>query len=448
MVETLKQKKEKAQLRMETGYMNRVADLMQSLPTFARDVDEGKWQSLDVGKRLYDEHDIEEMQETAMELYYTDPSAAGIIDTMVNFVVGRDAHITPKDENVKVKEWWDKFVSVNEFDMRMKELVRRCFRDGESFLRFFKSKKLKDVPLVRFVEPDKIKDPKSKHSFGIHTDPDDVERVIKYLLANGKTIKAKDMIHTKIRVDSNVKRGISFLVGIAKYIVKYGGWLDDRIMLNKIRTMFNMVIKVTGISPETFGSKFPDVTGKTQSGGTATKQMPKPGSVLVATPGLEYKYENLNIHAMDTAADGRLIELQIAKGTNLTEYVVRGDSSNSNYSSTMVSESPMVRNFEAWQDVFEKPIKKIYAKVIEAGIKLRTIPRSSSTECNVNFTGLIHRDIEKETNALVLQITNKLVSKRTASENLGYNFEDELKQIVKEEKEESDRGFENTNEEE
>jgi len=280
-----------------------------------------------------------------------------------------------------------------------------------------------------------------------------VEVVIKYFLKDngtrtGRTIKAEDMIHTKINVDSNVKRGVSFLVGIAKYIVKYGSWLDDRIMLNKIRTMFHMIIKVSGISPETFSGKFSDVTGKIAAGGTAKKQMPKPGSMLVATPGVDYEFKNLNIHAPDTAADGRLIELQIAKGTNLTEYVVRADSSNSNYSSTMVSESPMVRNFEAWQDIFEKPFKKIFAKVIERGIKVGEVPKRASTDCNVNFAGLIHRDIKEESEAYQIQRQSGWVSDQTISEKLGYDYDKEVKRVREEDKAKSDAGYENEGEKE
>ena len=100
-----------------------------------------------------------------------------------------------------------------------------------------------------------------------------------------KRIPAGDIIHTKILVDSNVKRGVSFLVGIGKYIVKYSSWLDDRIMLNKIRTMFNLIVKVTGITPDAFKESFSDVTSKTPVGGSPVKRMPKPGSILTSGPG-------------------------------------------------------------------------------------------------------------------------------------------------------------------
>lgn len=444
----LEQEKKQAETRMHTAYMNTMADMFSSMPKFARDADESDWKVLDGGKRMYTEQDIIDMQKRALELYYKDPGARGIIDMMVNFVVGKDATVTPEDNTDKVKDYWKLFIKTNKFDMRFKELVRRSFRDGESFLRFFKPKRITGikVPLVRFVEPDTINDINNKHTFGIETVKGDVETPLRYFVVNKKNqrtkvIEAKDMVHTKINVDSNVKRGISFLVGISKYIVKYASWLDDRIMLNKIRTMFAMVMKVTGISPTAFAEKFSDVSRDAITGGTAEKRMPKPGSVLVATPGLDYEFKNLNIHAMDTGKDGRLIELQTAKGTGLTEYVVRADSSNSNYSSTMIAESPMVRMFESWQDVFEKPMKYIFEKVIEYGIKVRELPRGTSVECSVNFAGLIHRDTEKETAGYVAQIQAGIVSKRTVTEKFGYNYDEEQKRIQEELKAESEAEF-------
>ena len=279
-------------------------------------------------------------------------------------------------------------------------------------------------------------------SYGIETDKQDVETVLNYHLKNGKFIPAREMVHSKILVDSNVKRGVSFLVGVAKYIVKYGGWLDDRIMINKIRTIFHMVMKVSGITPSALTNQFDDTTGKTPTGGTANKQLPKPGSTLVSSPGLEYEFKNLNIRAQDTKDDGRLIELQVAKGTNLTEYIVRGDSSNSNYSSTMVSESPMVRNFEARQDEFEEYFQEIYAKVIQDGKRQGKVPKGASEECEVNFSALIHRNVKEETEAYAIQNKAlKIVSKKTVSEKLGYDYEKEWKQIEEEDKKDAEKGF-------
>lgn len=453
MSQTLEQKQVNMRRRLEIQQMRSIVDMMQAIPSFARDVDEGKWKSLTVGKEIYTEQEISEMQNTARSLYYTDPSARGVIDMMVNFVVGRDAYIKPVSSNSKVVKYWDDFTLINRFDRRMKEHVRRSFRDGESFFRLFKpsGKSKTMVPLARFTEPDDVSDFSKKWSHGIETDPDDVETVVRYHLKYKNesdvektgVVDPNHMIHTKINVDMNVKRGVSFLVGIAKYIVKYGGWLDDRIMLNKIRSMFCMIMKVSGVDLNTFDDKFEDTTGKTASDGIAAKRLPKPGSILLSTPGVEYNMMNMNIHAPDTQPDGRAIELQVAKGTGLTEYVVRGDASNSNYSSTMVSESPMVRSFESWQDYFKDDFKEMYRKVIWLGKELRVIPQNSDEECEVVFSALIHRNVKDETEALAVQRSLGWISDRTASQKLGYNYDEEKPRIEVEDKEKADKGFEN-----
>ncbi|MCK5020486.1 MAG: phage portal protein [Candidatus Peribacteraceae bacterium] len=442
---TFLQQEKDAAKRLHIRQLNYQSNMLKTieqavLPQFAQDPDEATWSALTTTKRIFTEADVIKMQDEAMRLYYEDPGARCIIDTMVNFVVGKDAHITPADKSPRTKKWWDLFTKSNKFDKRMKEMVKRTFRDGEAFTRLYRNSKKGEPLLMRFVDPQQIKDSLGRgknYTYGIQVDPNDVETVIAYWLKNGKSIPAKEMVHSKILVDSNVKRGVSFLVGVAKYIVKYGGWLDDRIMINKIRTIFHMVMKVSGISPAGMTDQFSDTTGKTPTGGTPNKQLPKPGSTLVSSPGLEYEFKNLNIRAQDTKDDGRLIELQVAKGTNLTEYIVRGDSSNSNYSSTMVSESPMVRNFEARQDEFEEYFQEIYARVIQDGKRQGKVPKNASEECEVNFSALIHRNVKEETEAYAIQNrVLKIVSKKTISEKMGYDYEKELKLMEDEEKEE------------
>jgi len=428
----------KAKELFELKQYERAIQVMESLPTFAQDNDEGQWKTLSSGKAVYSEEDIQKMQVAARDMYYKNPLARGIIETIINFTIGKECQITAGDDNEVVQEYWDEFCKVNKFDQKSKEIVRRSLRDGESFVRFFEPVDGGDgkVPLIRFVEPDEISDKSNKHSYGIETDTDDIEKVVNYhrtYIESNNTIQeevipAEDIIHTKIKVDSNVKRGISFFVGIASYITKYKLWLDDRIVLNKLRTMYNLIGKPTGTSPSDLASKFSDVTGKTSTGGTAKKKLPKSGSVLLTT-GVEWEFKNLNINASDTAADGRAILLMIVAGSNLAEYMVTGDSSNSNFASTMVSESPAVKAFEAHQDTYEKVYKEIYTWVITYGISKGYIPEESDSKCQVEFPILIHRDMKDETESLQIQRVNNWVSNQTASAKLGYNYKEEQEQI-------------------
>ena len=449
----------KLQREIQLQMLKKAVEIVESLPEFAKDRDENEWQALSTGKEKYSEEDLQGMREQARKLYDTNPIATGIIERIIDFTIGKTCKINPVDPDEKVREYWNRFCKENKFDMKMKEIVRRTLRDGECFIRFFEPKNPEGVPAIRFVEPEEIKS--DKYSYGIETDPDDIETVLRYYreytTSNGKiekeTIDADEMIHVKIRVDSNVKRGLSFYTGIAKWIVKYTDWLEDRMVLNKIRTLFNLVAKPAG-TPEEAIDAFPDANKKGDD--TEYKKLPKRGSILFST-GIDWEFKNLNINAADTKDDGRAVLLMIVAGTRLAEYMVTGDASNANYASTMVSESPAVKAFEAWQDFFEKVFKQIYEKVITYGLEKNILPQATtkkkitydeetgeekieeettptSIECKIDFPILIHRNIKEETEALQIQRANRWVSDKTAMGKLGYDWREEKKQLRIEDK--------------
>jgi hypothetical protein len=463
MFEGLKLRAEVA--RFQRAQYQKAMEVMESLPDFAKDDDEGDWKALASDKSHYTEAELSDMRTQAGNMIYNNPLAKGLIKSVLNFVVGKSMKLIALDENPEVQAYWDKFARVNDFDRRAKEFVKRTLRDGEQFSRFFEpSDPAEDVLKMRFIDANEIEDINKDHSYGIETDPDDVEKVLNYYRRykddNGvertEAIPGDEVMHTKIGVDSNVKRGVSYLVPVAEYITKYKGWLDDRITLNKIRTMFNLIGEVQGAgTPAEAKGKFEDVTNSSASTTDPNKKLPKSGSVLM-TKGINWKFEGLNINAGDTKDDGRSILLMIAAGTNLPEYMVTGDASNASYSSTMIAESPGVKEFEDWQDFFGAEFQKIYRRVINYGIAQGVIPEKSKktmhefdketatekiTECNIDtsracqviFPVLIHREIDKETSALQIQRQNGWVSDRTASSTLGYDYDDEKSEIEKQE---------------
>jgi hypothetical protein len=439
------------------------------LAEFARDPDESQWKALSEisGEGMFSEIEHREMQAAALKLYYSNPIATGIIETLVNFVIGKDFSVTPADGSKETAAYLKGCFDANDFDMRSKELARRAFRDGEMFLRFFKPTMERDYMRVRFVDAPEIQPIAGNlPRFGIKCDANDVETPIEYQRVytdeNGskrdERIPADDMVHMKIRVDSNVKRGVSFFVGIAPYLSKYKLWLDDRIKLNRIRSMFNLVGNVTGNgSPVDVAGQFTTPAGASNPSsrdGSNRKTAPKSGGILIGQ-GIEWKYESLNINASDTKDDGRAILLMIVTGTGMAEHMVTGDASNANYASTMVSESPAVRAFEAWQDVLEKVIKQICRKFIQYGIDSGRIPSTTrqwvyeidektgvetkrevetptSTEVIINFPILIHRNIKEETEALVMARNNGWISDSTASQRLGFDYQEEQRKLLRE----------------
>ena len=446
--------------------LTRLTSMMESLPSTVADADEDDWTVISqIDKKFYTAPELDTLRGSARKLQYT-AAGRGIIQTFQDFVIGRNASIEASDENEQVQEYWDEWVKANNWDMRSKEIIKRTVRDGECILRWFLPKRGSAFLIPRFVDPAQIKPSRNgKPTYGIKTNKDDIEEIIslhrEWATSNNQQredILIKDVDFLKILCDSDDKRGVSFFIGIAKYMKHYEKWIEDRIEINRIRHIWNVVAEVEGLTLEEVKAQFPDTEGKTPSGGTPKKKYPKPGTVML-NKGIKWDLKNLQINAQDTKEDGRLIQLMIGLGTGLPEYVVRGDASNSNYASTMISESPFVRAMESWQDIFADYFQKIFARVISYGISKIYIPSKSfittelynretgeatekkepcetSKECEVNFSTLLHRDIEKETKSFQIMKQEQVMSKRTIQEKLGLDPDEENDRIDKEGREE------------
>jgi hypothetical protein len=466
---TLEEKHRNAEMRHEIALMKldeaRVAQtlkVMEEIPEFARDEDEKDWViGTSESKEVYTQTELNDILVQARRLQYT-PAGRNILQTLQDFIIGKSASIEPTDENEATIEYWKNWQEANNFDLKSKEIIKRLFRDGDDIIRWFK---INNQNVFRFVDPAEIK-PKSDGTptFGIETDPDDYEKIISYHREykdsnnnnQSEDIPAEEIDHWKIMVDSDVKRGVSFFQGLGKYITEYEQWLEDRIKINKLRHIWNVVAEPTAgnTNISDLKGKFADTTKNNPLDGEKDKKVTKPGSILF-TKGIKWDLKSLNINASDTADDGRAIQLMIAIGTNFPEYIIRGDASNANFASTMVSESPFVRAMESWQDFVEKIFQTIFKRVIEQGIANGDIPktykakiktfdaekqedieteeeRESTTDCVVNFATLIHHDMKADTEAVQIHTGEKWCSKKTASEKFDYDYEQEQEQIARE----------------
>jgi len=170
--------------------------------------------------------------------------------------------------------------------------------------------------------------------------------------------------------------------------------------------------------------------------------------------GVKYDMVAPNIQAADVQHDGRAILLAIATATRMAEYMVTGDASNANYASTMVSESPAVRAIENWQTFFEQEFNILFRKIIQSGISYGPLPTQSkkittqvesgelhtietkiptNINCDVEFPTIISRNIKEETEAIIMQMNQGLISRETGRSRLGYDHKEEEEKIEKEE---------------
>ncbi len=430
------------------------------------DPDAAGWTSLDKPSddRSLDKTDQDTQRQQAIKFFYRNPHCRNIIRLIVKYVVGRGFAVVPRSPVPEVKIWWDRFWKLNRMTLRRREIVRRVMRDGETLLRFFFDK---GNIVIRFMNPDLLAEPddpkmvkmvKGNASHGIETAKDDIENVLAYWY-NNERIPAEEVYHIKALVDSDVKRGRSYLEVIMPHVQMYSRWIKDRMKLNMVRAIVGLIRKVSGNPTQASNlAKQYETTKSRAPDNSPYHKMPEGVSIFTTNKGVDYDLKSPNLQAADVRHDGRAILLAIAAGVGMPEFMVTSDASNSNYASALVAEGPAVMEFEDWQDFFGFHFGEIFTKVIERGIKIGDIPEQAvvldevpgvdedgrpttelkkvlkpvDTEADVTFPDVAVNDILKETQAVVAQDNQGYISKRTARGKLGYDNEEEETQIARE----------------
>ena len=100
---------------------------------------------------------------------------------------------------------------------------------------------------MRFVEPaqvaaptDRLADPSA--SFGVQTDPDDVETVLGYWI-DGRLVDAAEIQHRKANVDANVKRGLPLFFPVRKNLRRAEKLLRNMSVVAEIQSAIAMIRK-------------------------------------------------------------------------------------------------------------------------------------------------------------------------------------------------------------
>lgn len=448
------------------------------------------------------EGDQRDMIRMARKMFRSDPFGRVVIQTMQNYLVGRGFEIKPKSDDPGVNHVWAEFWKSPRSKMRKKrfEIVTRFFRDGEVFLQIFsKSDRNVETGLstVRFKDPLLCKNPATAKSSallgqkelirsGVEINPDDVEDVVAYWFEDSTTygkvnrIEAQEIIHMKAFADSDQRRGESALQPIMPMISNYKNWLDNRIILNRMRSAIVLIKKITGTSTE-----LQNLKGNMGPVNSAGQTVIRGGKILLANDGVDYKMESPNINASDVAEDGRNIKLAMAAGTNLPEYIL-GDASNANFASTLIAESPFVKAIEYWQIIFEEMFQELFRKVIENAVKagklvpptdeeylrnlyangelkealrkqrlgkrlteqeeelLATGGLETPTEiffgCDIQWPEITHRDFKALVEALTIARQQGWVADDTAAGMLGLDYNEEVRKQMKIEERAAENG--------
>lgn len=425
--------------------------------------------------RQLNEADRQSLREQAFKAAYQQPHMVGYLGNLRRFVMGKGPTYTPvvDDEKLKarIQAWWAQFRRINRWDVLEDEIPNRAWRDGEAFIRRFVQAQngpvehevaqevllrlsglgvsvddlrehLDEVPkgmvLLRLLDPDQIRDPQNIISHGIVTASNDVQTVLGYLWNHSGDevdfIGASEMLHIKLRVDSDVKRGRSVLEPLLKRDAQYDKWLDYRIALSLVRAAVVLLKKVQGTKTQV--TQVRDEQKKEREDALRERQqkMLPPGTVVTHGPSVEWEFKHPNIQAQDAQHDGRAILLDMAAATGFPEYMFTGDASNANFASTMVAESPGVREFEDWQDTLTPPFKHIWRWVVVEGARANAIEglgpeKAMEMDVELAWPPMMSRDELKHTQANQIRHDGGILSREGWAKDDGVEWEVEKERL-------------------
>lgn len=447
----------------------------------------------DTARGSLDETTSEELRNQARKHARESTHVRGYLRTLERFVMGAGVDFDPQiddDSGVdrdEVMAWWKLCKRINDWNTLEDEIVARTWRDGEFFLHFDEQEPGDDeVPIstkavsylqklgfstddidlpavpdgmtiMRLLPPEHIRDPESVVSHGIVTVEGDVQRPLAYLFAPSSArrvetvIPVQDMMHRKINVDSDAKRGRSQVEVILKRNKQYEDWLNSRITLSYVRSAVALIRKIEGATT----GQFTDVTRKYEATGdssTTNKQKAlKPGSVVSEGPGITWRFESPNLQAQDAQHDGRSILLSMAAGTGMPEFIFTADSQNMNMATALVAESPGVREFEDWQDYFRPIFEEIFRRVLRAAARAEAIAGLSvemvdEMEIQVNFPPMIAREEKAHTESNAIRHEHGILSREGWARDDGINWDTEKERIRQETVDDLDFGGDPTGE--
>jgi capsid protein len=315
----------------------------------------------------------------------------------------------------------DAFLRANQWHRRQQEIVRRRDRDGEAFLRLFVGPE--GAVRVRFVEPSQVSTPTNlagdpAASFGIQTDPNDVETVLGYYV-DGHWVDASEIQHRKANVDGNVKRGLPLFYPVRKNLRRAEKLLRNMSVVAGIQSAIAIIRKHASggrasVQQFVHDQAEASVTGQS-TGRTSLFQRYAPGTILDAFAGLDYEFPAAAVDASRYVAVLQAELRAIAARLVMPEFMLTSDASNANYASTMVAEGPAVKMFQRLQQEMIEEDLEVMRRVVGAAVEAGRLPREvlSAVEIQAVPPSLAVRDRLKEAHADEILLRSGVMSVET-----------------------------------
>lgn len=243
----------------------------------------------------------------SLRAWRVNPIARRIVKLMTSFVIGKGIKLsaeTDKETNAFLQQWVNH--PLNNFRKNLKRWKDEDTRTGNLFFLF--NVQPDGMSIIRAVPAEQIEE--------IITDENDVEQEKRYTKdstgeegwdayqpgAEQKTF----MVHYTSNQPVGSPWGEADLTPLLVWIGRFSSWLEDRVRLNRFRTVFMYVVRGAYASEAERSTREKQINANP----------PKPGSVLVtnANAGEDWGILSANLDAFDASVDGLAIKKMIADG--------------------------------------------------------------------------------------------------------------------------------------
>lgn len=282
-------------------------------------------------------------------------------------------------------------------------------------------------------------------------------------------VPADEMLHVAINRHGYELRGRPELYPILPWLKAYKDWLENRARQNYWRGALVFWVSVKNAAAQVLATV-----------AARWRKPPSPGSVAVETDNVTVNTVTNPVAAGDASEDGRQIKLMSAVGLGLPEYFL-GDGSNTNLASANKQQLPALTSFSEFQRVLVEMLwtpafRRVLTWAIENGqlpamveeqdadgdpVPEPAKPSSDPADVmpvpgmmqpaparakkgrlidtldafSVVYAPIQDTDVVNIAQAMNLALANELVSKETASAEMGFDYGIEKKRISKERRE-------------
>lgn len=379
------------------------------------------------------------------------------VETRKSYVVGKGfvyrAAAAHKDcpasllERVqKVLDWWDE---ANDLASYAADMMDRLDTDGESFTRFFPQKS--GLVLLRPVEPEHVRSPQGdaygpEFSFGVQTDPEDVEDVKGYWIVESPLynpspafVPAGEVMHARLNVPRSAKRGLPTFYPVEQNLRRAEDLLGSMTSMAKTRAKIALIRKFNGLVKSTVQSMTDELTEATatdpSTGNAISLERLRFGTILNSSGGIDYEMPSADVQASDYVAVLQAELRAIASRLCMPEWMLTADASNANYSSSLVAEAPSTKMFERLQRQLARQLGESRERSRESAawrqlrhaVRVGLLPREvyQLVKVQVEAPSLVVRDRAGEATMNAQYLQARIKSPQTIAAELGLDYEQE-----------------------